>query len=306
MTTPTRRLLARSPVHAFTLVELLVVIGIIALLISVLLPALNTARRQANLVKCQSNMRQIGVAMQLYAGQFGDHLPATYYFPQRYTIGGASYESSNVGVFWWQRLMIQKLLPGAEVGSDGGKSVAICPSNDNPYQPFVANPGEDRLFRTSYGINRWASIKDGDAFTNTLADGFDDLTKTTLYPGHRWPRRSQMKSPGEFVIVSELRWGYTLGYLTPNTVTSTPAGPAVEGEWDWRRHASSKDKFGKLNVLFLDGHVATATQGTDKANAVNDICGLGGFAPQGSGVFSKAVRQFIVQATNNNPYYAMR
>src|SRR4051794_15180265 len=105
---------ARPARPAFTLVELLVVIGIIALLISVLLPALNGARRSANLVKCQSNMRQIGVAMQLYAGQFNDRLPATYYYPQRYTIGGAVYESQDVGVFWWQRLMIQKLLPGAE------------------------------------------------------------------------------------------------------------------------------------------------------------------------------------------------
>jgi prepilin-type processing-associated H-X9-DG protein/prepilin-type N-terminal cleavage/methylation domain-containing protein len=296
----------RRATHAFTLVELLVVIGIIALLISILLPALNSARRQANLVKCQSNMRQIGVAMSLYAGQFGDKLPSTYYFPQRYTVGDASYETSNVGVFWWQRLMIQKLLPGAETGSDGSKSVAICPANDNPYQPFQANSGEERLFRTSYGINRWASIKDGDAFTNTMPDGFDDLTKTASLPGHKWPRRTQMKSPAEFVVVSELRWGYTLGFLKPNTITTLTVGPAVEGEWDWRRHVSSKDKLGRANVLYLDGHVATATQGRDDPNVVNEIGGLGSQAPQGSGAFNKAVRQFIVQATNANPYYSLK
>ena len=76
--------LNRRSSQGFTLVELLVVIGIIALLISILLPALNAAKERANRVKCASNLRQIGQGLLLYANDNKGQYPRV-----RYQIGAA-------------------------------------------------------------------------------------------------------------------------------------------------------------------------------------------------------------------------
>src|ERR1700689_3263519 len=105
-------------IRGFTLVELLVVIGIIALLVGILLPALTKARDQANTVACSSNMRQFFQLWTMYADDY-----------QQYPVPCVNQDSKGE-VDWWQYQYLGQEL--GRVGS-GGASAGKSASGQNGY-----------------------------------------------------------------------------------------------------------------------------------------------------------------------------
>src|SRR5438067_387517 len=108
--------------EAFTLVELLVVIGIIAVLIGALLPALNKARQAANLIDCQARLRTMGQALQIYTVANKGYLPWSVVVNDKSAapwVDGSIPNSTNKELYWWWDFTLSEVLNKNILGPDG-------------------------------------------------------------------------------------------------------------------------------------------------------------------------------------------
>ena len=213
---------------AFTLVELLVVIGIISVLIAVLMPALGAARRQAQTIQCGSHLRTIGQAMQLYANDNKGRIPRDYWYDLEYKQGH---------ILWAEAF-------GKYVGHPLPEVRDLSPSRDRILGPEFAQIGvyqcpafPDERQVLDYVSNAWWAGVVG--------------VSAPLINVTRMPRS------GQIVYLTEGN-SRTLpvdsfGIHDIFDVTHLPMnGTMVQGS---SRVLNDKRHGGRINLLYLDGHV---------------------------------------------------
>jgi prepilin-type N-terminal cleavage/methylation domain-containing protein/prepilin-type processing-associated H-X9-DG protein len=265
--------------RGFTLVELLVVIGIIALLISILMPALSTARRNAQTVKCLSNLRQVGTAFQLYAADFKGAIPVV----RQDIPDGVSPAKSNT---YWMNY-IGPYVAKAKFGFDASTAADKAEAWDtvvwgcSEWQGRAGNPYATTT-DTGYGMNSqfW---QNADSTTSTPV-GEQAMRWTGTMQGKYW-KLGSVKSAAERLLVGDsvIWWLYgrrTTGAggeaslpgqpIDANAINASKVGTAGLLDYDMYRHSKKPsvangqywDKTGAkvaANAVYVDGHAETIT-----------------------------------------------
>jgi prepilin-type processing-associated H-X9-DG protein len=228
---------------AFTLVELLVVIGVIALLIGILLPALNKARKSANTAKCLSNCHQMFMAFEMYAINNRDYLPPTSDGTYTLTIPGYATPQS-VAVRWWGGAIgsITTGVPypaASPLASFWGKAALDgCPEFKD----------QETTIRPGYGRNDYAynDYLGGRAGTGALTGVKLSTVRRAQNKALLWDSGRYGTGGGTtvgFGYVDRTPWGYPASG-NPNLSPLQP-DPNFQG-----RHN------GNGSVVFCDGHAA--------------------------------------------------
>jgi prepilin-type N-terminal cleavage/methylation domain-containing protein/prepilin-type processing-associated H-X9-DG protein len=247
----------------FTLVELLVVIGIIAVLISLLLPALGRAREQAKNVQCLSNLQQIGLGMQMYMTQSKGYL-----MPVQYV--GQVYNST-----WPATLVSLKYLQAPLNGSPTG--VFMCPSGSfTEAKSFFLTPAsnfDDPGYMLHDGTQAPEKIAVSYAINGANFSGKAWWSASQPYsewfPFVHWnpspaapavtPRAQNMFKVKNSTRIALIYDGYWAHGLDPKRFTL--------------RHGnlrSTRPADRKCNMVFLDGHAASIP-GTEMPNMADNL-----------------------------------
>lgn len=154
-----------SFLRVFTLIELLVVISIIAILASMLLPALNKARAKAHAINCINNEKQLGLGFQQYISDFDDYFPP--------------YLSTDGKTTWGNRLLEAKYASLQSFIDPSLKAVSASPQDYN---------GSWGLSYTGYGYNyRFIGSASGDGFPIGI-----DKTKTAKLSNFKYPAKAYL------------------------------------------------------------------------------------------------------------------
>ena len=227
--------------RAFTLVELLVVIGIIALLISILMPALSSAKRQANTVKCNANLHNIGQVMQMYATDYKGKIPRNYEYGQQYLDGH---------IFWAEAFgkYFDKNFVGATDHSSSAADAVILPSLMKigvyhcPARPDLPQP-------VDYCSNAWPVT---DSATATGSEPSVNVTKLKLSSEIVFLIESNIKNlTTDTLNHYDIVRADCLPMVSPATVPPTINTSNTCRVLQDNRHGVL------LNILYLDGHAAS-------------------------------------------------
>ena len=152
--------------NAFTLIELLVVISVIALLMAILMPALNVAREQGRRIACASNQRFTGMALLLYATENDGKFPQNTY----------SNWAHELSMFTTEQI-VGPTPHGNEDGTKGSKDTFYCPSGVRP-----DNPGADHPINWQFSL----VIGQGPPWAWQDETGLTDSLKKNLFRSLRY------------------------------------------------------------------------------------------------------------------------